>query len=53
MPFVAGAGLFLINRELMSLLLVDPRGRQMLGIAFISLLLGIAAMKAIIKSSLR
>ena len=53
MPFVAGAGLFLINRELMSLLLVDPRGRQMLGIAFISLLLGIGAMKAIIKSSLR
>jgi tight adherence protein B len=53
LPFVAGVGLFLINRELMSALLVDPRGRQMLGIAFVSLLLGIAVMKAIIKSSLR
>jgi tight adherence protein B len=52
-PFVAGVGLFLINRELMSVLFVDPRGRQMLGIAFVSLLLGIAVMKAIIKSSLR
>jgi hypothetical protein len=37
----------------MSVLFVDPRGRQMLGIACIGLLLGIAAMKAIIKSTLR
>ena len=53
LPFVAGIGLFLVNRELMSVLFVDPRGRQMLGIACIGLLLGIAAMKAIIKSTLR
>jgi len=53
LPFVAGIGLFLVNRELMSVLFVDPRGRQMLGIACIGLLLGIATMKAIIKSTLR
>jgi tight adherence protein B len=53
LPFVAGVGLFLINRELMSVLFVDPRGRQMLGIACLGLLFGIAAMKAIIKSCLR
>ena len=53
LPFVAGGGLFLINRELMSVLFVDPRGRLMPGIACISLLLGVAAMKAMIKSNLR
>jgi tight adherence protein B len=53
LPIVAGVGLFLINRQLISVLFVDPRGRHMLGIACISLLLGIAAMTAIIKSSLR
>jgi tight adherence protein B len=53
LPFVAGGGLFLINRDLMSVLFVDPRGRLMLGIACISLLLGVAAMKTIIRSNLR
>jgi tight adherence protein B len=52
-PFVAGGGLFLINRELISILFVDPRGRFMLGLAIISLLLGIAVMKAMIEKSLR
>jgi tight adherence protein B len=53
MPFIAGAGLFLINREMMSVLFVDPRGRFMLGVAMTSLLLGIAVMKAMISRSLR
>jgi tight adherence protein B len=53
MPFIAGAGLFLINREMMSVLFVDPRGRFMLAIATTSLLLGIAVMKAMINRSLR
>lgn len=52
-PFVAGMGLFLINRELVSVLFVDPRGRFMLGLAVISLLLGFATMKALIKQNLR
>lgn len=52
-PFVAGGGLFLINRELMSVLFVDPRGRFMLGVAVVCLLSGIVTMKALIKKNLR
>jgi tight adherence protein B len=52
-PFVAGVGLFFINRDLMSILFVDPRGRFMLGLAIVCLLLGIAAMKIMIEKSLR
>lgn len=53
MPFVAGAGLFLINRDMMSVLFIDPRGRFMLGVAMGSLFLGIVVMKAIIRRNLR
>ena len=53
MPFVAALGLFVINREVMLVLVVDPRGRFMLGIAVVSLLLGIVVMKAMISRSLR
>jgi tight adherence protein B len=52
-PFVAGVGPFFINRDLMSILFVDPRGRLMLGLAIVCLLLGIAAMKVMIEKSLR
>jgi tight adherence protein B len=52
-PFVAGVGLFLINRDLMTVLFFDPRGRFMLGIAVASLLTGIAGMRALIKRNLR
>jgi len=53
MPFVAGAGLYLIKPDVMSLLLVDRRGRFMLVVAIVSLLLGIASMNAIIRRTLR
>jgi Flp pilus assembly protein TadB len=52
-PFVAGVGLFLINRDLISVLFIDPRGRFLLGIAVASLLTGLAAMRALIKKNLR
>ena len=52
-PFVAGVGLFLINRDLITVLFLDPRGRFMLGIAVASLLTGVAAMRALIKRNLR
>ena len=52
-PFVAGVGLFLINRDLITVLFFDPRGRFMLGIAVASLLTGIAGMRALIKRNLR
>ncbi len=53
MPFIAGIGLFLINRELMSVMFFDPRGRLMLGLAIASMLLGVATMKAMISRNLR
>jgi tight adherence protein B len=52
-PFVAGVGLFLINRDLMAVLFNDPRGRLMLGIAIVSLLLGIGSMRTLIRRTLR
>jgi tight adherence protein B len=52
-PFIAGGGLFLINRDLVSVLVTDPRGRFMLGIAAASLLAGIASMRVMIKKNLR
>jgi len=53
MPLIAGVGLFLINRDLMSMLFVDHRGRFMLGLAIASLLLGVAVMKTLIKRTMR
>ena len=53
MPFIGGLGLFFINREIMSVMFVDPRGRFMLGVATVGLLLGMVVMKAMIKKSLR
>jgi Flp pilus assembly protein TadB len=52
-PFVAGVGLFLINRDLITVLFFDPRGRFMLWIAVASLLTGIVGMRALIKRNLR
>jgi tight adherence protein B len=53
MPFIAAAGLFLINGHMMSVFFVDPRGRFMLGVAMGGLVLGIVVMKAIIRRNLR
>ena len=53
MPVVAGVGLFLINRELMRTLFLDPRGRFLLGLAVASLVSGIVSMKVLIKRNLR
>jgi tight adherence protein B len=52
-PFVAGAGLYLVKPDMMSVLFVDHRGRFMLGVAIVSLLLGIVTMSAIIRRTLR
>jgi len=53
MPLVAGVGLFLINRELMRTLFIDPRGRFLLELAVVSLVSGIVSMKVLIKRNLR
>jgi Flp pilus assembly protein TadB len=52
-PFIAGVGLFVVNRELMSVLFIDPRGRFMLELAIGALLSGIVAMRALIRRNLR
>jgi tight adherence protein B len=53
MPIVAAVGMSFINREMISDLFVDPRGRFMLGVAVVSLLLGIVLMNLMIKKSMR
>jgi tight adherence protein B len=53
LPFAVGALLFFLNPALMSVLFHDPRGRYMLGMAFLSLAIGVAVMAVIIRKSLR
>ena len=53
LPWVVGAGLFLINRDLMSILFADQRGRFMLGVAVLNLFAGMAVMAWMIKRALR
>ena len=53
LPFVIGAMLFSLNAGLMSALFDDHRGRFMLGLAFMSLVTGIAVMAMIIRRALR
>jgi len=53
LPFAVGALLFFLNPGLMSVLFHDSRGRFMLGMAFLSLAIGISVMAVIIRKSLR
>jgi tight adherence protein B len=53
LPFVVGGLMYLVNRDLMSVLFTDPRGRFMMGCAFVSIVMGAFTMSTIIKRSLR
>jgi Flp pilus assembly protein TadB len=53
MPIVAAVGMFLINREMILDLFVDPRGRFMLGVAVVNLFFGVVLMNLMIKKSMR
>jgi tight adherence protein B len=53
LPFGVGGIMCLSNRELAAMLLVDPRGRFMVGVAFMMLLTGLGAMWAIVRRALR
>jgi tight adherence protein B len=53
LPFAIGALLILLNPQMMSVLFNDPRGRFMLGMAILSLAVGVAVMAVIISKSLR
>jgi Flp pilus assembly protein TadB len=53
LPFAVGALLFFLNPSLMSVLLDDPRGRFMMGMAVLTLAIGVSIMAVIIRRSLR
>ena len=53
LPVVLGALLFFLNHDLMAPLLSDPRGRFMLGVAFLSLMTGITVMVVMIRRAVR
>jgi tight adherence protein B len=53
LPFAVGGLLCFLNPGLMSVLFNDSRGRFMLGMAFLSLAIGVAVMAVIIRKSLR
>jgi len=53
LPFAVGGLLLFLNPGLMSVLFNDSRGRFMLGMAFLSLAIGVAVMAVIIRKSLR
>ena len=53
LPFIVGGLMYLMNHELGRLLLSDPRGRFMMGVAFVSLIIGLSTMAAIVKRALR
>jgi tight adherence protein B len=53
LPFVVGVLMYILNRDLGNVLLYDPRGRFMIGVAFLSLLTGLGIMSAMVKRALR
>jgi tight adherence protein B len=53
LPFVVGGIMYLLNPDLTSALFVDPRGRFMMGLAFLTLVAGVVTMAVIINKSLR
>ena len=53
LPFLVGGAMYVLNRDLMQSLLIDPRGRFMLGVAFLSLVMGLSTMAIIVRRALR
>lgn len=53
LPFVVSGAMWLMNRDLMHTLFFDPRGRFMVGVAFLSLLTGLTTMYVMVKRAVR
>jgi tight adherence protein B len=53
LPFVVGGLMYVINPDLAQSLLGDPRGRFMIGLAFLSLVTGLTTMTVIVRRALR
>lgn len=53
LPFVVGGAMYVINSKLVAPLFADPRGRFMLGLAFVSLLSGLSTMFVLVRKAVR
>jgi tight adherence protein B len=53
LPFVVGGLMYVINRDLAMALIENPRGRFMVGVAFLSLVTGLTTMAVIVRRALR
>jgi tight adherence protein B len=53
LPFAIGGIMCVMNRDIMSALFVDPRGRFVLGVASVSLITGLLIMYGMIKRAVR
>jgi tight adherence protein B len=53
LPFIVGGAMWMMSRDLTLALWIDPRGRFMLGLAFVSLVTGLTTMYVIVKRALR
>jgi tight adherence protein B len=53
LPFVVGGAMYVMNADLARPMFVDPRGRFMMGLAFMSLLTGLTAMYVLVRRAIR
>ena len=53
LPFLVGGAMYVLNRDLMQSLLSDPRGRFMVGVAFLSLVTGLTTMAVMVRRAVR
>jgi tight adherence protein B len=53
LPFIVGGAMFLVNHDLAMTLVDNSRGRFMVGVAFLSLLMGLTTMAVIVRRALR
>jgi tight adherence protein B len=53
LPFIVGGLMYLMNNDLGRVLVADPRGRFMTGLALLSLLMGLGTMVVMVKRALR
>jgi tight adherence protein B len=53
LPFIVGGIMYVMNRDLILPLFIDPRGRFMAGVACLSLIIGLTVMYVMIKRAVR
>jgi tight adherence protein B len=53
LPFLVGGAMWVMNHDLVAVLFTDPRGRFMVGVAFLSLVTGLSTMAVMVKRAVR